>query len=43
LGIRLDLIIGMDVLGRFPWLLDWQGKTPALIAPAARRYQIAKL
>jgi hypothetical protein len=26
MGIKLDLIIGMDVLGRWPWLLDWQGK-----------------
>jgi hypothetical protein len=26
MGIRLDLIIGMDVMGYFPWLLDWQGK-----------------
>ena len=26
MGIKLDLIIGMDVLGRWPWLLDWQAK-----------------
>ena len=26
MGIKLDLIVGMDVLGRYPWLLDWQGK-----------------
>jgi len=26
MGIHLDAIVGMDVLGRYPWLLDWQGR-----------------
>jgi putative NIF3 family GTP cyclohydrolase 1 type 2 len=26
LGVRVEHIVGMDVLGRYPWLLDWQGR-----------------